>query len=109
MGNDEAEWEEGEPVIAPLGYHLARRSFERLPRHLPPPSCIRVREDGLVLDNWLIGFSLSKSQMCWLIDMVQLWFLLDDSAENGQWLCGVLDAMENGYVRYCGTRDHDQS
>ena len=104
MGDDEPEWEEGEPVGAPMGYHLARRSFERLPRHLPPPACIRVLEDGLALDDWLIGFSMTKSQMSWLMDMMQLWFLLDDSPENAQWLCGVLDAMESGYVRYCESR-----
>ena len=102
MNNDNltpGEPEDEEFLVAPLGYHCARGLVERLPHFLPVPSCIRVIKDGLILDEWVIALPFAKSQMAWLIDMMHLWFLLDDSPENTRWLSGVLDAIETGHLR----------
>ncbi len=92
----------------PRGYHRIKGTIETLPRFLPIPAEIRVLQDGLVLDNWMIVFPFSTGETTWFLDMVHLWFLLDDSKENARWLDGVLEAVDSGYTRYWESRGPEE-
>lgn len=84
------------------GFHIPTRIRGVLPEAPPIPRIVRVLKNGVVIDEWLIGFPLTGEQATWLIDMSYRWLLLDDSTLNRKWLIEILDTIEAAFRRFAG-------
>jgi hypothetical protein len=81
-------------------YHVPSRTRRPLPEAPPIPQVVRILRSGALIDEWLIIFPLSSEQMRWLIDMSCRWSLLDDSAQNREWLYHIVATIELAFRRF---------